>query len=58
MEAKIRISFQEELVRNDSDFYVRLRPRVSLVSRKLSKEDIQKIVDRTRRAIREKTKKV
>lgn len=58
MEAKIRISFQEELVRNDSDFYVRLRPRVSLVSRKLSKEDIQKIVDGTRRAIREKTKKV
>lgn len=58
MEAKIRISFQEELVRNDSDFYVRLRPRVSLVSRKLSKEDIQKIVDGTRRAIRKKTKKV
>lgn len=58
MEAKIRISFREELVRNDSDFYVRLRPRVSLVSRKLSKEDIQKIVDGTRREIRKKTKKV
>lgn len=58
MEAKIRISFQEELVRNDSDFYVRLRPRVSLVSRKLSKEDTQKIVDGTRREIRKKTKKV
>lgn len=58
MEAKIRISFQEELVRNDSDFYVRLRPHVSFVSRKLSNEDIQKIVDETRRAIREKTKKV
>lgn len=58
MEAKIRISFQEELVRNDSDFYVRLRPRVSFVSSKLSNEDIQKIVDGTRRAIRKKTKKV
>lgn len=58
MEAKIRISFQEELVRNDSDFYVRLRPRVSLVSRKLSNEDIQKIVGGIRREIQKKTKKV
>lgn len=58
MEAKIRISFQEELVRNDSDFYVRLRPRVSFVSRKLSNEDIQKIVDGIRREIRKKAKKV
>lgn len=58
MEAKIRISFQEELVRNDSDFYVRLRPRVSFVSRKLSNEDIQKIVEGTRREVRKKTKKV